>query len=119
VAATIDYSIALGSTAAQFKLLTPYPGTPMWKQLSARVYETDWQQFDGFTPTFTHPSLSADELRFLLGAAYTRFYVRPSYLANFLRLRGRGLRAAERFDSGVRARHERRERAMMAKGVTC
>jgi anaerobic magnesium-protoporphyrin IX monomethyl ester cyclase len=119
VAATIDYSIALGSTAAQFKLLTPYPGTPMWKQLSARVYETDWQQFDGFTPTFTHPSLSADELRFLLGAAYTRFYVRPSYLANFLRLRGRGLRAAERFDSGVRARHERRERAMMSKAVIC
>jgi len=119
VAATIDYSISLGSTTAQFKLLTPYPGTPMWKQLSARVYETDWQQFDGFTPTFTHPSLSADELRFLLGAAYTRFYVRPTYLANFLRLRGRGLRAAERFDSGVLARHERRERAIMAKAVTC
>jgi len=119
VAATIDYAINLGSTAAQFKLLTPYPGTPMWRQLSERIYETDWQRFDGFTPTFTHPSLSADELRFLLGAAYTRFYVRPSYLANFLRLRGRGLRAAERFDRGVFARHERHERAVMAKGVTC
>ena len=119
VAATIDYAISLGSTVAQFKLLTPYPGTPMWRQLSPRVYETDWQQFDGFTPTFTHPSLSADELRFLLGAAYTRFYIRPSYLANLLRLRGRGLRAAERFDSGVLARHERRERAMMAKAVIC
>jgi hypothetical protein len=119
IAATIEYAINLGSTAAQFKLLTPYPGTPMWRQLSARVYEQDWQRFDGFTPTFTHPSLSADELRFLLGAAYTRFYVRPSYLANFLRLRGRGLRAAERFDSRVFARHERRERAMMAKAVTC
>ena len=33
IAATIDYSIALGSTVAQFKLLTPYPGTPMWRQL--------------------------------------------------------------------------------------
>jgi radical SAM superfamily enzyme YgiQ (UPF0313 family) len=119
VAATIEYAISLGSTAAQFKLLTPYPGTPMWRQLQARVYETDWQRFDGFTPTFTHPSLSSDELRFLLGAAYTRFYVRPTYLANFLRLRGSGLRAAERFDTGVLARHERRERAMMAKAVTC
>ena len=119
VAATIEYAINLGSTAAQFKLLTPYPGTPMWRQLSARIYETDWERFDGFTPTFTHPSLSAEELRFLLGAAYTRFYVRPSYLANFLRLSGRGLRAAERFDSGVLARHERTERAMMAKAVTC
>jgi hypothetical protein len=91
----------------------------MWRQLRTRVYETDWQRFDGFTPTFTHPSLSADELRFLLGAAYTRFYVRPSYLANFLRLRGRGLRAAERLDPGVFARHERQERATMAKAVTC
>ena len=117
VAATIEYAISLGSTAAQFKLLTPYPGTPMWRQLRERIYETDWQRFDGFTPTFTHPSLSADELRFLLGAAYTRFYVRPSYLANFLRLRGRGLRAAERFDSSVFARHERRERAETAKAV--
>ena len=35
IAATIDYSIDLGSTVAQFKLLTPYPGTPLWKQLGA------------------------------------------------------------------------------------
>jgi len=90
----------------------------MWRQLGPLVYETDWERFDGYTPTFTHPSLSADELRFLLGAAYTRFYVRPSCLANFLRLGGRGRRAAERFDPGVLARHERRERAMMAKAVT-
>jgi radical SAM superfamily enzyme YgiQ (UPF0313 family) len=69
-AATIDYSIDLGSTAAQFKLLTPYPGTPLWKHLAPRVYERDWEKFDGFTPTFEHPSLSAEELRFLLGAAY-------------------------------------------------
>src|SRR5580765_2521346 len=32
IAATIDYSIDLGSTFAQFKILTPYPGTPMFKQ---------------------------------------------------------------------------------------
>ena len=119
VAATIDYAIALGSTAAQFKLLTPYPGTPMWRQLQARVYETDWQYFDGFTPTFTHPSLSASELRFLLESAYNRFYLRPSYLAQFLRLRGRGLRILERFDSNVFARHERHERSVMAKAVIC
>jgi len=119
VAATIEYAIALGSTAAQFKLLTPYPGTPMWRQLESRVYETDWQRFDGFTPTFTHPSLSADELRFLLEAAYNRFYLRPSYLAQFLRLRGRGLRALARFDSSVFARHERNERSVMARAVIC
>jgi len=119
VSATIAYAIALGSTVAQFKLLTPYPGTPMWRQLGPRVYEQDWERFDGYTPTFEHPALSARELRFLLGAAYTRFYVRPSYLTNFLRLGGRTRRAAQRFDSGVRAQQERRERAVMARAVTC
>src|SRR4029079_1927417 len=66
IAATIDYATDLGSTAAQFKLLTPYPGTPLWKQMAPRVFERDWERFDGFTPTFEHPSLAAADLRFLL-----------------------------------------------------
>src|SRR5438552_7343455 len=33
IAATIDYATDLGSTFAQFKILTPYPGTPMFKQI--------------------------------------------------------------------------------------
>ena len=70
IAATIDYAIDIGSTVAQFKLLTPYPATPLWKQLAPRIYETDWEKFDGFTPTFEHPKLKPAELRFLLGAAY-------------------------------------------------
>jgi anaerobic magnesium-protoporphyrin IX monomethyl ester cyclase len=119
IAATIDYSIALGSTVAQFKLLTPYPGTPMWRQLSSRVYESDWEQFDGYTPTFTHPNLTGSELRFLLGAAYTRFYVRPSYLANYLRVAGRGDGFVRRLDGQVSARHARGERATMSRAVTC
>ena len=119
IAASINWAIDLGPTVAQFKILTPYPGTPMWKQLSPFVYETDWQKFDGYTPTFKHPSLTADELRFLLGAAYTRFYMRPSYLANYLRLRGKAHRAVTRFDRAVLARHERTELAGMARAVTC
>ena len=66
IAATIDYAIDIGSTVAQFKLLTPYPATPLWKQLAPRIYETDWEKFDGFTPTFEHPTLKPAELRFLL-----------------------------------------------------
>jgi radical SAM superfamily enzyme YgiQ (UPF0313 family) len=119
IAATIDYSIALGSTVAQFKLLTPYPGTPMWRQLGSRVYEKDWERFDGYTPTFTHPNLTADELQFLLGAAYTRFYVRPSYLANYLRVTERGRGFVRRLDGQVSARHARGERATMSRAVTC
>jgi radical SAM superfamily enzyme YgiQ (UPF0313 family) len=119
IAATIDYSIDLGSTAAQFKLLTPYPGTPLWKQLGPRVYETDWEKFDGFTPTFEHPNLSARELKFLLGAAYNRFYLRPSWLADWARVTTPGVRAAaRRMDVPAAARLTRLERLEMQRAVT-
>src|SRR5215471_661943 len=120
IAATIDYAIDLGSTAAQFKLLTPYPGTPLWKQLAPRIYETDWQKFDGFTPTFEHPNLTARELKFLLGAAYNRFYLRPSWLADWARVTRPGVRAAaRRMDARAAARHTKLEQLEMQRAVTC
>jgi anaerobic magnesium-protoporphyrin IX monomethyl ester cyclase len=120
IAATIEYSVSLRSTVAQFKLLTPYPGTPMWKQLAPLVAETDWERFDGFTPLFNHPNLNAAELRFLLGAAYTHFYIRPSYLSNYLRVRSERVgRVVNWLDDRVRARHARREVVDMAKAVSC
>jgi radical SAM superfamily enzyme YgiQ (UPF0313 family) len=110
--ATIEHSISLGSTVAQFKVLTPYPGTPLFKRMEASITERDWERFDGFTPTFTHERLSAAELRHLLGSAYTRFYMRPSFLANFLRLSSPGVRALVRaLDERVERRHARREMA--------
>jgi radical SAM superfamily enzyme YgiQ (UPF0313 family) len=119
IAATIQYAIDLGTTVAQFKILTPYPGTPMWRQLAPLVYETDWQRFDGFTPTFRHPALSPEELRFLLGAAYTRFYVRPGYAATYMRVGESLRRVAARLDEHVLARYHRLEAAAMSRAVAC
>jgi len=120
IAATIDYAIDLGSTFAQFKILTPYPGTPMFKQLEPRLTEPDWEKYDGYTPTFDHPNLKADELRFLLGAAYKRFYMRPSYLANFLEIQNTAVRDwVSRLDRRVKARHCREEIADFSRPVAC
>jgi radical SAM superfamily enzyme YgiQ (UPF0313 family) len=120
VSATIAYAVALGTTVAQFKLLTPYPATPLWKQMAPLVSEQDWQVFDGFTPTFRHPHLTDDELRFLLGASYVRFYLRPSWLANFLGVRSHRLLDCVRvLDDRVSARHARQEMALMSRAVQC
>jgi radical SAM superfamily enzyme YgiQ (UPF0313 family) len=120
IAATIDYATDLGSTFAQFKMLTPYPGTPMFKQLEPLLTETDWEKYDGYTPTFTHPKLTERELRFLLGAAYTRFYMRPSYLANFLKIQNTAVREwVSRMDRRVNARHTREEIADFSRPVAC
>ena len=79
IRATIDYAIDLGSMCALFKLLTPYPGTPLYKHMKHLITETDWQKFDGYTPTFNHPNMTQQELKNLLGLAYTRYYIRPSF----------------------------------------
>ena len=108
--ATIDYSIELGSTVAQYKILTPYPGTPLFKRMETTLTETDWEKYDGFTPTFTHERLTHDELRLLLGSAYTRFYMRPSFLANYLRVSAPAVRSVvQKLDARVERRHDRRE----------
>jgi radical SAM superfamily enzyme YgiQ (UPF0313 family) len=108
IGATIEYSIDLGSTVAQFKILTPYPGTPLFKRMQTTITETDWERFDGFTPTFTHPSLSHAELTFLLGSAYTQYYMRPSFLTNYLRIESPRVRAlVKSLDAPVRRRHTR------------
>lgn len=110
IAATIGYSIELGSTVAQFKILTPYPGTPLFKRLAPLITEQDWERFDGFTPTFTHPTMDGSELLRLLGQAYTQFYVRPSFLANYLRIDAPAVRAVvSALDTRVGRRHARRE----------
>jgi len=120
IAATIDYATDLGSTFAQFKILTPYPGTPMFKQIEPLLVETDWEQFDGYTPTFKHPNLTERELRYLLGAAYKRFYMRPSYLANFLKIHNKAVREwVSRLDERVSDRHSREEIADISRAVAC
>jgi len=110
IQATIGYSIELGSTVAQFKILTPYPGTPLHKRMQPAITEQDWERFDGFTPTFDHPGLSHDELQYLLGQAYTRFYMRPSFLANYLRISGPRMSAlVEALDGRVERWRSRRD----------
>jgi hypothetical protein len=120
IAATIDYAIDLGSSAGAVQAADAVPGHAAWKQLAPAIYERDWQKFDGFTPTFAHPALSARELTFLLGAAYNRFYLRPSWLADWGRVCAPAARSAfRRMDAPVARRIARGELSTMRRAVTC
>jgi hypothetical protein len=109
ITATIEHSISLGTSLAQFKMLTPYPGTPLWKHMAGQVVERDWERFDGFSVTFRHPNLSADELRFLLAMAYARFYLRlrSSPDCGVSTAAGESRRAPGRNGSQLHSRQER------------
>ena len=67
------------------------------------ITEADWEKFDGYTPTFQHPNLTHEELRYLLGSAYTRFYVRPSFGLNYFGLKTPN-KAFSRLDAYTRRR---------------
>jgi len=84
--ATIRFACELGTTRANFKILTPYPGTPLYRQMKPLIFENDWEQFDGYTLNFKHPVLTPRRARLMLGMAYSRFFFRPSQLMNILGL---------------------------------
>src|SRR5204862_1852005 len=66
------------------------------------------------------PNLSAFELKYLLGTAYKRFYMRPSYLANFLKIQNKAVRDwVSRMDERVNDRHSREEIADISRPVAC
>ncbi len=109
VRATIDYSIELNTTTALFKILTPYPGTPLRKQMNSLISETDLERFDGYTPTFQHPNLTHEQLLFLLKSAYARFYFRPSWLINFLGVQNLVARWLDQWDAYAQRRHSENE----------
>lgn len=114
IRATIEYAVALNTTLALFKILTPYPGTPLYKQMASLIVESDLEKFDGYTPTFRHPALTHEQLRFLLETAYSRFYIRPSWLWGYLRLPMSGLfeRVVARADAYAKRRHLEIEAAL-------
>jgi anaerobic magnesium-protoporphyrin IX monomethyl ester cyclase len=118
IRATIEYAIDLGATWAQFKILTPYPGTPLYGRMKPTITETDWERFDGFTPTFVHPTLTHRELRFLLGSAYTQFYMRPTFLTNYLRIGTPSVRSLVASLDGYVHRRHLRELALMHNSMT-
>ena len=86
IEATIRFACELNSTRANFKILTPYPGTPLYKKMKHLIVENDWEKFDGYTLNFTHPVLTPRRARLMLGMAYSRFFFRPSILLNMVGL---------------------------------
>ena len=68
----------------------------------------------------SHPTLSARELQFLLTAAWSRFYLRPSFFAKLWRLDPNWAhRLAGRLDGAVSGLHARQEAALMSRPVAC
>jgi anaerobic magnesium-protoporphyrin IX monomethyl ester cyclase len=91
---TIRLARRLRPAAAQFSLLTPYPGTDLYRRLHDRIWQHDWSAFDCLHPTFHLDHLTPRQLRRGLARAYRRFYLTPRRILDGLlsARRGKGVK---------------------------
>ena len=77
---TVEYAKRLNTHVAQFFVCTPFPGTAFYASLKDRIFETNWERFDCYTPTFRHDHLEPAEILRLKEWAYCSYYYRPRWL---------------------------------------
>jgi len=90
-ARTADFARRHKLVAAQFSVLTPFPGTVVHRQLEqeGRIEDHDWSHYTMSNVVFRPRQMGAERLREGQRATYRRFYSLPSIFARSLTGRGR------------------------------
>jgi radical SAM superfamily enzyme YgiQ (UPF0313 family) len=78
--ATVDFILESRIDLPRYAILTPFPGTPLFKKLQAedRILTDDWSLFDGQHVVFQPAQMSPRELLLGTEAAWKRTYSFPS-----------------------------------------
>jgi radical SAM superfamily enzyme YgiQ (UPF0313 family) len=84
---TINFAVKLNPTYVQFTLMTPFPGTELYRMgMEKGLIKTDyWHEFarnpsEDFETPVWEEHLNKDELLDLFSKAYKRFYHRPTFI---------------------------------------
>jgi anaerobic magnesium-protoporphyrin IX monomethyl ester cyclase len=92
VKSTIRYSKRLGLGGAQYSILTPYPGTRLYREHGFRIFEDNWEKFDCLHAVMRLDHISPSRTERLLKRAFFSFYftAKRIYAALTSPLRKRG-----------------------------
>ena len=82
---TINYAKELNTTFAQFNVWTPYPGTPVFEEYKEKIIVKNFEDFDQYNLIYNHSNLTQQNVRYLLGKAYTIYYTRINWIFKFVR----------------------------------
>lgn len=79
---TVQFGIAARLETATFTVLTPYPGTTLYKRLESegRIFDRDWSHYDTTRAVFQPARLTPAELEAGYFRAYQKFYSWPAIL---------------------------------------
>jgi radical SAM superfamily enzyme YgiQ (UPF0313 family) len=80
---TVDWAVEHGIETATFHILTPYPGTNLYRRLTdqGRIITHDWDAYDTRHAVFRPARMSGQELERGYRRAYRRFYQWRSIVA--------------------------------------
>jgi len=89
---TVEFAERTKLGVAQFAVLTPFPGTPLYDQLRTehRITNPDWSQYTMSKVVYRPLNMTAAQLREGRRYAYRRFYSRRSILRRSFVWRGGG-----------------------------
>lgn len=73
---TVDWGVNHGITTATYHVLTPYPGTELYRNMEAdgRILSRNWDRYDTRHVVYKTKSLTAEELEAGYWWAYDQFY---------------------------------------------
>ena len=84
---TIKFAKRLNLDYAQFSILTPYPGTPLFDYVkgSNMLLTEDWSRYTATEPIIRIEGLSKEDVKALFRRAYISFYLRPGIMLEWLK----------------------------------
>ncbi|UYQ93104.1 B12-binding domain-containing radical SAM protein [Chitinophaga horti] len=73
---TVDWAVQMGLTTCTFHILTPYPGTGLYKSMQAegRLLHSNWDLYDTRNVVYKTRGLSAEQLKAGYDWSYKSFY---------------------------------------------
>jgi anaerobic magnesium-protoporphyrin IX monomethyl ester cyclase len=84
---TIKFAKSLNLDYAQFSILTPYPGTPIfdYAKKNNMLLTEDWSRYTVTEPIIRIEGLSEEDVKALFQRAYISFYLRPRIILKWLK----------------------------------
>ena len=92
---TVDFVNEVGIDLPRYAILTPFPGTPLFRRLKAegRIRTEDWTRYDGQHVVYEPKQMSAQELQDGTQRAWTKTYRLASIARRLFRSRTRPMLA--------------------------
>ena len=83
---TINFAKKLDLDYAEFSILTPYPGTPIYKYAEKKglLLTKDWSKYTALEPVMKI-NITAKQLKSLLQKAFISFYLRPKIIWKWIK----------------------------------